>query len=216
MTPADKARVTRNYNKYRDIVNHPENYERISVSRKTAKIADWDIVRKATKSKVTIWVPKESDASVKIKRRRVAGEIMPVAIFDYPTHTEKVYPGGQKFFQVAEQVFTTEHDPRHWITARIGENSSFRTARFDDRNALMNYLQAWQPKDKSWVGRKHELIRHFSVVTLKYHKNPFQDDDYIDETEYDMPENTPTKKAKNNHGAKKGRGKAISSNRRRN
>lgn len=175
MTPAQKAAVTRKYNQCRDIVNHPENYEKISVSPKTAKTADWDIARKATAKKVSLWIPKEDNGAAKIKRERVAGKILPVLILDYPTHTEKVYPGGFRFFEVAEKVFTKEHDPRHWITARIGENASFKTARFDDRAALMNYLQAWQPKDARWKDRKHELIKHFSVVTLKYHKNPFND-----------------------------------------
>jgi len=43
LTAGQKSAVTRKYNECRDIVNHPENYERISVSKKTAKIADWDV-----------------------------------------------------------------------------------------------------------------------------------------------------------------------------
>ena len=171
MTAGQKSAVTRKYNECRDIVNHPENYERISVSKKTAKIADWDVARKSTGKKVSLFIPKESNGHARISRSGV----LPILILEYPDYIERVYPGGEKFFEVAEKVFKKEHDPRHWITARIGENASFKTARFDDRMALMNYLRNWEPKDISQRGRKHELIKHFSVVTLKYHKNPFLD-----------------------------------------
>lgn len=179
MTPQQKAAITRKHNKHKSVLNNLQDFARVIVNSNTAKKIDADSMRVKTKTgKVALFIHKEKDQRVKVKRGRVIKESQ--------QYREEVYPGGWNFFDNAQKVFKKKLKRNEYITVKIGDHQAFNRS-FKDINSLLNYMAAWTPKDKKTAkGRarlKEELISHISIVKVKNaHLSVYDDmDDFEDE-----------------------------------
>jgi hypothetical protein len=166
LTPSQKGRITKAFKQNSEIIKNPQGFQRVSVSRKTARAVAPDTPLQVKRGKkTTVYIPKEKNETVKmlkggvIRRRRGDYEI-------------KVYPAGWNMLKTADKLFARKLKRNEFVTAQIGTSAHFNQT-FTSKIQLMNYLQAWQPKDKKYIGRKDELIAHFSLVKVR------NDPDYI-------------------------------------
>jgi hypothetical protein len=154
LTPQQKGAISRQYDKFRSIVEYPEQFQIVTVKNKTAKeitIAAKKVKKKNGKTKLII--PVEKGQKVTIKNGH--------AVFSGGGFNEEVYKGGWDFFDNAKKVFSKKLKKGEYVTVRIGDNRPFSTT-FTDLNSLLHYMQAWTPTDT----QKEKLISHISITRL--------------------------------------------------
>ena len=154
LSPQQKSAITRKYNQFKSIVDYTDNYQILTVKNKTAKeisVAAKKIKLKNGKTKLI--VPIEKGQKVTIKRGR--------AVFSGGGFNEEVYKGGLDFFNNAKKVFAKKLKKNEYVTVRIGDARPFNM-HFKDMNSLLNYMQAWTPKED----QKEKLISHISITRL--------------------------------------------------
>ena len=154
LSPQQKSAITRKYQQYQSIVDYADNYQILTVKNKTAKdisIAAKKIKLKGGKTKMI--VPIEKGQKVSIKKGR--------AVFTGGGFNEEVYKGGFEFFENAKKVFAKKLKKNEYVTVRIGDARPFNM-HFKDINSLLNYMQAWTPKED----QKEKLISHISITRL--------------------------------------------------
>lgn len=173
LSPQQKGAITRQYEKYRSIVNYPENYTVKQVKNSTAeKITIAAKKVKAEKGKTKLIIPIEKGQTVKIKKGNV--------IFTGGGFSEEVYPGGFEFFKNAEKAFAKKLKKNEYITMRVGDNRPFSRI-FKSMGELMNYAQGWNPDDWRKLGNsksdmkkraklKNDLISHVSITRINFGK----------------------------------------------
>lgn len=155
LSPQQKSAITRKYQQYQSIVDYADNYQILTVKNKTAKeitVAAKKIPIK-NKGKTKLIVPIEKGQKVSIKRGNV--------VFSGGGFNEEVFKGGWDFFKNADKVFAKKLKKNEFVTVRVGDNRPFNM-RFKDKTSLLNYMQAWTPKDQ----QKEKLISHISITRL--------------------------------------------------
>jgi hypothetical protein len=151
-TPQQKSAITRNYNRYKSIVDYSDNYQILTVKNKTA--SEISVAAKKIKlsnGKTKLIVPIEKGQKVTIKKGR--------AIFSGGGFHEEVYKGGWDFFDNAKKVFAKKLKRGEYVTVRVGDTRPFNRS-FTDINTLFNYMQSWTPRDE----QKEKLINHISII----------------------------------------------------
>lgn len=173
LTPQQKGAITRQFERYSSIVNHPDQFKILTVKRETAKqitVAAKKIPIKNGKSKLII--PIEKGQTVKIKNNR--------AVFSGGQFEEEVYKGGWDFFDSAKEVFSKKLKNNEAVTVRIGDHRMF-SRKFTDLQSLLNYMGGWLPDNWGKLGEskkdlaarrrlKNELITHISITRVKFNK----------------------------------------------
>lgn len=155
LTPQQKSAITRNYKKYKSIVDYSDNFQILTVKTKTAKgisVAAKKINLKNGKTKMII--PIESGQKVTIKRGR--------AVFSGGGFEEEVFKGGWDFFDNAKKVFSKKLKRGEYVSVRVGDHRPFHRT-FHDINTLLNYMQGWKPIED----QKEDLISHISIVRVQ-------------------------------------------------
>lgn len=171
LSPQQKGAIRKQFERYSPIVNHPDQFQILTVKRETAKeitVAAKKIKLKSGKSKLII--PIEKGQKVKIKNKRV--------IFSGGQFDEEVYKGGWDFFDSAKAVFERKLKKGEAVTVRIGDHRMF-SRKFTDLQSLLNYMGGWLPDDWGKLGDskkdlakrrrlKNELITHISITKTKF------------------------------------------------
>lgn len=165
LSPQQKAKITRQYEKNKPIIKNPQDYEKRSVSKKTARLLDSAALKVSKGKRSTVFIPKSKGEEIKILK----GGIVRRRKGDYEI---KVYPAGWRMLETADKLFAKKLKWNEYVTAQIGKNGHFHQT-FTSKTQLLNYLHNWQPKDKKYRGRKDELIAQFSLVKVR------DDPDYI-------------------------------------
>lgn len=198
LTPAQKGQITKLANKNKAILTNPQDYAVKSVSRKTASLLDSAALKVKKGKKTTVFIPREKDESVKILRNGVLQKTK-------GAYRKKIYPAGWNMLETADKIFKKKLRQNEYVMIQIGKNAPFfRT--FTNKIQLLNYLQAWQPKDKNKT--KEDLIEHFSLVTVRDPAYEFDETGDEDEDEDEDSEFFDTvRNTHNREGAQRGQKK---------
>lgn len=183
LTPTQKGRITKAFKQNSEIIKNPQDFQKVSVSRKTAKQLDSAalIVKRSKKS--TAYIPKEKNQEIRVLK----GGIIRKRKGDYEI---KVYPAGWDTLKTADKLFARKLKRNEYVTAQIGDHAHFNRT-FTSKNDLLNYLQGWQPKDPRT--NKSDLITKFALVKVRddpdYISSRFmeefdEDDEEFDEDDY--------------------------------
>jgi hypothetical protein len=176
LSPGQKSNITRLARKYSGIVDHPAEFVKRTVSKKTADLLKdsgyQTFKNKKTKSYRTV-IPSKDTVSVRIKNDRL--------IREFPTHRETsllflrhdflsrleqeherhVNLYGEEYYQTGEGKF---------FTVKIGDAGAWH--HFRSPYVLLNYIEQWQPKDVLNPNSKHfrrtdlknELITQMALI----------------------------------------------------
>lgn len=154
LSPQQKSAITRAHNRYKSIVNNPDNFQIVAVKNKTAK----SITSAAKKVKISggitkLIIPKEKQQSVTVKRGKV--------VYTEKGFTTTVMGGGMQFFDESKKAFAKKLKKGEYVTVKIGGARPFERT-FTDRLSLLNYMRDWKPKDDP----KADLIQSISIVRV--------------------------------------------------
>ncbi len=177
LTPSQKGRITIAFKQNSEVIKNPQDFQRVSVSRKTAKALDSAalIVRKAKKS--TAYIPMEKNQEIRVLK----GGIIRKRKGDYEI---KVYPAGWDTLKTADKLFKKKLKRGEYVTAQIGDHAHFNRT-FTNKAEMLNYLHNWQPKDPRT--NKSDLITKFALVKVRndpdyvFKIGMDEDEDYEDE-----------------------------------
>lgn len=163
LTPAQKGRITKAFKQNSEVIKNPQDFQRVSVSRKTAKALDSAklIVKRAKKSNA--YIPKEKNQEIRVLK----GGIIRKRKGDYEI---KVYPAGWDTLKTADKLFKKKLKRGEYVTAQIGDHAHFNRT-FTSKAEMLNYLHNWQPKDPRT--NKSDLITKFALVKVR------NDPDYV-------------------------------------
>lgn len=150
--------INKKWNEWSKFLNKDKFVKR-HVSSKTAKI----LKKSGYKTlKNTVFIQTEGYKNISIKNNQI--------LYKTQEKTIRVLP--LKGHSIIKELETRLNKPlphNTYITVRIGDNSRFNVA-YDKIGDLLNYLNAWEPKDKApGPARdelKSELITKMSVVTF--------------------------------------------------
>lgn len=139
LSPQQKSAITRKYKQFQTIVNHPEQFQILTVKNKTAKkinIAAKKIPIKNGKTKLII--PVDVGEKVSIRKGR--------AVYKYKGFTSEVLSSGSDFFADAEKAFKRKLKKNEYIQVQIGSAKPFKKT-FTDLKTLLFYTNNFTPKD---------------------------------------------------------------------
>lgn len=190
LTPAQKGQITKFANKHKSILNNPQGYAVRHVSKATAKTLDLAALKVKKGKRVTAFIPHEKNETVQILKNGVVKK----SKGDY---VKRIYPAGWNMLETADKIFKRKLRRGEYVMVQIGKNAPFMQT-FTSKIQLLNYLQAWQPKDKNKT--KEQLISHFALVTVR--DPQYMDGDYEDEDESEFFEQV--RKTHKREGAQSG------------
>lgn len=184
-TPTDyqKRRARELYNKFSEVIHHPDKFKSVIVSRKTAKAIDLSPLKTKTKTgKEKIFV-KTDGKKLKVNRNHsiTVGERGE----DQIIHT--YYKGGKGIFETAKKIFKKlpdysrmidegeiddiQSEVKKYVTVAIGDNMPFHRAMYSEAEFNF-YIAEFKPNDakdatpQQRAALKERLIQRMVTVEV--------------------------------------------------
>lgn len=162
-TKSEQAKIRRYYNKYKDLINSPDDYKKVNVSKKS--LAD-----ELKKMGIPIagkraFIPKQGYDDVRI----TTNPHYHIPVIERRTADKIVHEPIQTKLNMLEFLEQYDKDKNKLpkgtaITIQIGENNPFKTA-FTSYSSLLNYLKhGFAPKDEG--EDLDELLESMEIVYI--------------------------------------------------
>lgn len=156
MTPGRKASITKQYNKFKFLIDHPGHFVSTTVSAKRAESIKSEAYSKKKGRKVKLF----------FKAQKVSVRKHSVYIEDGYFDEEIFDAEGLEILRIAEREFA-RLKKGDLITVRIGSSAPFNR-RFVNFRDFENYITGWSPKDANSI--KDDLISQMSIVHINREK----------------------------------------------
>ena len=150
-----RASITRNYNRFKSMVNYPKSNTIKYIDKKEArkfKESGYLVFKREKNTKYSVIIKHDDGATVNIKRG--------VVRIDTGSRIYEEYPAKRiDIFSRAKELEKVKLNRNQYITGKIGGNSMFRYKRFDSVKDFMRYVT-----DK--FGDNSEVLEMLTIVTV--------------------------------------------------
>lgn len=153
LTPAQKSVITRQWNRYGELITNTERYARRHVSNKRIK----ELKKHGYKTHGnTAWIPMNGYENVHIKHGKIVYR-------GADKGRDVLLDTGANILRRLTKLTRKQLPPGQRVTVKIGENDRFSIV-FASYKELENYLRAWHPENPKHENERENLINQMSIV----------------------------------------------------